>query len=647
MDIFADTKQKLKIKKKKYIATFPKDAFKFFKSNGENGNLEYPKKYCGLHYSINEQEVTFYSFWQIVKKEETLYGVTAIAEFSIFKRYIVNIIDTFSDRVYENQTYYQINTIRDKYLLRKDQLLETLLKLVKENKFTNANLIDLKNFLLNSTLLDEIVEVKEDWTTQFCYYDNKHICPENNYQLVKKRTSKKLGVLYEKVDDITLEWGNDSKIHEISYTEEEIKDIIKIYNGTPLDNKEGEVYRLLLSSAVTNWFSRFLKEYGLVERKESALIGLKGNRKSFIGFNTYGLFGLTNSSDKSFFARETNINADLKNIYPISLSRYYDEIPGFSNLTKQRMKDKANGDRTFFTKNNSEAGKDFHYDDSYECVTANTIEVSGDDYDDKQFTYEPELTRDIAVTKSNTEMRAVLKTFSNRVTINSRKLGKYIYDELLKIDPNEILNGVEVGIERGDKQFNILEFGSLILDKIGLLSEYKLNKTLFLESKLSNNSNVSSELTRFKECFHLILMNFTDNYDVSFDKFIDKFRFAQYNLTDKEMRMYESMNKKGIYLRLDRYKNIEWVFNSSFLYYMKAFSIRVFRREVKYNSLKNFVQVFPDYKFKPKNTFVSQKDNGDIVFIPSQVSGYAIETKHVAEINYISEDPKTEELLNV
>jgi len=655
-NIFSDTKEKDKLIKKVKFKTYPKEVFQYYKSGGEGdiSNIEKPiQDYQGFHYEIDGDEVTFYSFWLKDRRDkegdivETSYFVTSIAQFSVFKKYYVNIHDTLSDVVLKNQQYFEIQTMKDRYILKYEQLYETLLKIIRENKVTNTNLIDLKTFVHTSSFLDNLPELKEEWTTEFCYFKNQHLCIENGHKLVKKHSSKILGVIYEKVDDIHLEWSNETKFLNVEYGEEDLTRVLDIYNNTPLDHKEGQVYKLLLANAVTNWFTYFLKDNNLVERKESALIGLKGNRKSFIGFNTYGLFGLNSSYDKSAFGRENNINADLKNMFPIALPRYFDEIPGFSNQMKQRMKDKANGDRTYFTKNNSEMGKDFHFDNSYECITCNSLDLEGDDYDDKQFTYEPRLLCDIDIKKDNKITQQVVRTFSNRVTTNSLILGNYIYKNLLEIDPNELLKGMNIPFDREEKQFMLLLFGEKILNKLGILKDYPLNKEVFISSKLSNNNSVETEVTRFKDCFTILYSYIEDRFNIKTEDFFERLSKnidSDHRLEADDLLFYKSLNKNGIYIKYDsKEKQFSFVFTSKILPILKRISISSFRKELKYHSLQTLMSIFPYAKQKPKNVLIVVSGVG---LTQKQTSGFSIHCNKLMDEIEIFDDldkPQIEE----
>jgi len=644
MDIFADTKEedRKQMERTHYKVSYDPEAYKFFKSNGNKGEWREEYEHLrGLQYKLHNKTLTIYSFYYYTKNKTDYYGVNKIAKFPIFNKYIVDLYDLFTNEIKRGEVYYEVKTLRKKYLLNEKQFKENLLILIKETKVeAKPNVADVEEYFLTSNILDDLLEVKEKWTTQYCYYDNKHISFENGYKLITKKFDNDEGVCYRRVEDIFLQWSGDPKIHNITYTNNEIKEIIKTYNQTPLDDKEGEVYKILLSSAVTNWFSKFLKDNNLTEIKQNALIGIRGNRKSFIGFNTFGLFGLTKSSDKSLFNRLYNVNASLKTIYPISLPRYYDEIPGFSDEAKQRMKDKANGDREFFTVNRLN-GIDYFFDGSIECLTANSIEVEGDDYDDKQFTYEPRLSREISTEKSIEITNKVISTFANRVTDSSIKLGRYIYDELLKIDPNTILNEIKIDITREKKQFNVIQFGSKILDKLGLLTKYNLNEELFLNAKLSNNSNVESDLDNFRNCLNHLISNFERSSNYEFPYLIKMWKKLSENHYDDSVesriykRAYISLNSIGLYFKYDNNK-ISLVFDKRVLPNLKAISKNVYKRDFKYNTLKNLSEILPNSITKPSNCLIVDRlDEKSFRVQSKRLGGYAVDIQEILEIEDI------------
>jgi hypothetical protein len=597
-------------------------------------------KVLGLHYIIDEKKVTIYNIYCFIKetKEETkyTYGASPVIEFSLFKKFKVNLIDTFADDIKINQVYYQIQTIKDKYLLNESNFYDNLLKFIKDNKVTNTNLITLKDFFMISTLFENLLEIEQNWTTEYCFYHNQHLCPENDWHIIKKRFTKKLGLIYELVEDIYLDYQRNSKLHLINYEKNEIEEIIKLYNLLPMSLEESKVYKILLSSAVSNWFTYFLKSKGYYERKEFALIGLKGNRKSFIGFNTFGLFNLINCYDKSSFIRENNINADLKNMYPICLPQYIDEIPGFSEQTKQRLKDKANGDRTNFTKNNMEGGKDWHFDNGYTCFTANNIELSGDDFDDKQFTYEPKKIMDIPKNeifiKSEELTKQILTNFTNSTTNSSKKLGKYIYDNLLKINPETFFSKLKICITREDKQFNNILFGSLILEELGILKNVPVDKTLFFSQKLSNNSNTESDLDKLKTYTDSLISMCEFNTHCSFNEL--KIQIKGFYMDDNAQKLYKLLNNSGIYLR-NLKGEVEIVITSLYLQKIKYIAKTRFRDRFRYNTLKNLSELF-EYKIhKPSGTFYIDNKNK---FSQKKLTGYAIKFETLYDELEISEN---------
>lgn len=625
-----------------FISSVPIEVFNIFKLGKEDdGSYD---NFIGFQYIIKNAELTIYQFlsYRMRGDEKRYYKIIPIIQFSKIMKYNVTLIDTYSQIKEKDKEFFEIRTTKNKYFVNDREFFENLQAYIKDNK-VKGNIIEITEYIKSSDILNQLLIKYQNWTTEYCYLYGEHLCPENNWILVKKKTSRKQGTIYEPIENLKEEFKDQTRIHEIKY--EDISRIINIYNKLPINYEEGKVYKIALANAIMNWFWNWLKYNGINERKEIALIGLKGNRKSFIGFNTYGLFAIIEPYSKTAFNRHENLDADLKNQYPICLSRYFDEIGGFSNAMKNRKKSQVNGSRTFFTKNNTEMGKDYHFDNGFELITANFLESDGNDYDDKQFTYEPEKI-DLATLNKDPKLISSIKLmFSNNITPYSIKLGKYIYDELLKINPEEFFNITNKYVKREDKQFFILELGEKILDKIGLLKEYDLDKDLFLSCTLSTNTNVETDIDKIKNCINAVISDIEDKYRITIQDFIKELmkelnnNIKELTLESKYNSFYKQLCTNGIMLRyMKKDCSFHIVLNSRILNVLRKQHLRLYHDRLKYNTLNNLKEIFNNICEKPKNTL---NINNSFIFNFCQMSGFSVHLEEIYQNVEIYENNST------
>jgi len=539
----------------------------------------------GFKYIYENDRLVLYNLKEYKKNS---YFVTAVCEIPKIIKKSVYLVDGFQNTK-QDLILYDIIAEKKNYLLSEKDLKLKLKTILQEGKDSKTSMIDLRQWFETSLISDLFNEptIKEKWATCYGFFCNEHINKENNFILVRKFYDKNLDLInYKSL------YSEDFKteLDKISYDSEEIETIIENYNSMPLSKEQGEVFKIILSSCVINWFSEWLKTKGLNERKEINLCGVAGNGKSHIMFNTFGLFGLENPFPKSIYSRQNNIKAELKNIFPSLLPTFHDEIP--SSLSSEIIdlkKANNNGNKIYFERNSTTNTIDYYYyGGSLEGSTCNFLKNAREDLDDKIFCYEPKPEK---ITKST--------IFTNSININALKIGKYIYNYLITINPETYFK-FDVPLKREDKQFLRLKLGEQILQDLKILSSYSLNKTLFLESRLSKNEQVESGISIFKEAVREQIQVYNTNYSSSPYSFLKEGLLKHFLLKDmakKEISYYEKLNSLGIFFKITEEKKIKLCFKANFLTFVKSYCNR-YRKDFNFNTLSKFVQAFK-FEFKP------------------------------------------------
>ena len=565
--------------------------YKELKNWVEKYNLENFKKYLrmpiesnnpiGYNFIITENTVRITNTVEKEAKDENgnkYYYTNTYPLLEFIEFYKINA--TIYDKKHRKQRkeLYFIRTTKDKYLRDYEDLIKELQVFIKHNSDGGSTQrIYLQDFILESGLLDNLTEIDKTYTTHFYFnqQEGKFLIPnlsnlpdsENviKCDLIQQVDSKDKQYL----EEVSIQNLDQSEFYTTNEDNNKVEEAKKLLENIPRTQQEKLNYKVALSYSLASLLNNLFQEYFILGSIGYVGVGKTSLFSVCIGnlWKTYNdIKPLTYNKDKS----EKDTQMELKNILPDTRPPYTDEVNSISDIYKDILKNKIKSETMpyTFTRQNP-----YHSDINFinpflETFTGNSL--SFDDFSDFQDKFLHLDFNDLEDIKETEGIKYNISNYEMEKLTNDyiKHLGKYIYNELIKMDHNQELENlkqnVNFGYGRDENHLLFLKYGEHLLNKFGLFTDLEITREQFQQMKANNHNKIYSQADEIRECINSLIHSM--EYKCSLD---DLIRLRSEGITnDVTLKFFnENLNNKGIYLKMTKEK-VELVFTSNFIYHL-------------------------------------------------------------------------------
>lgn len=586
---------------RKWINTYNLENFKEFLTYEKTTNNEE-----GFNYEIRNKEVRF--FKTIAKEDkktgEITYKNYPILEFSEF--YKINAVVYNNRKTKDNKNLFYIRTTKDNYLRDYEDLVFELQVFIKQNlnRFKD-NILEIKDFILYSGLLDDLIEEDKTYTTHFYFneLENKFLVP-NVETIPESQNIIKCDLIQEihnskkqYLEEINFNNLGTSEFYRREINQDKVKRAIKILNELPRTHNEKLNYKFAFSYSIAGLLNNLFQEYFIL-----GSVGYVGLGKSILFKLSIGsLWGTYNNIKPGSFSKNKNekdTQMELKNLLPDTRPRYTDEVSHISDVYKEVLKQKVNGDNMpyLFSRQNQTHSDIYFINPFLESFTSNSL--SFNDFSDFKDKY---INLDFADIEELAQANQLKNNISND-DIEDLKgelikhLGFYIYLDLININHKEELEKFKQKLNRSygraDNHFLFLKYGEHLLNRFNLFNDIEIERSYYNMLIENNQENIYSQSDEIKDTINHILNDL--EYQYSLNDLIS-LRDAGHTTYGGLVRFNKRLNDKGIYLKMTNQK-VSLVFTAEFISHLNLAYNRQWRKPLNLKFKKDLFNKIKDLK---------------------------------------------------